>query len=140
MPESAAKSAERKARARAAGRRRQAVEELRLAEAVSGYAAGQVANGLSSEEARRAVVEAAAELELIAIGLRRLARLCVEERRALARMLAAHGVTQQRVAVLVGVSERTAGITWRAGAPGHPGAEGTGGQCGKCRTGSHWSR
>ena len=108
MPESAAKSAERKARARAAGRRRQAVEELRLAEAVSGYAAGQVANGLSSEEARRAVVEAAAELELIAIGLRRLARLGVEERRALARMLYAHGLTQQRVAVLVGVSERTA--------------------------------
>jgi hypothetical protein len=84
------------------------VEELRLAEAVSGYAAGQVANGLSPEEARRAVVEAAAELELIAIGLRRLARLGVEERRALARMLHGHGLTQQRVAVLVGVSERTA--------------------------------
>jgi hypothetical protein len=108
VPESARRAAERKARARAAGRRRQAVEELRLAEAVSGYAAGQVANGLAPEEARRAVVEAAAELELIAIGLRRLARLGVEERRALARMLHDCGLTQQRVAVLVGVSERTA--------------------------------
>jgi DNA-binding NarL/FixJ family response regulator len=68
------------------------------------------------------VAEAAAELELIVMGLRRLARLGgVEERRALARMLHARGLTQQQVAVLVGVSERTVryyaagGGTWASG-------------------------
>ena len=67
------------------------------------------------------MVEAAAELELIAMGLRRLARLGVEDRRALAVELYARGLTQQRVAVLVGVSERTARYyaagrgTWASG-------------------------
>jgi len=105
VPESAAKSAERKARARAAGRRRRAADTLRIAEAVAGYAARQVGNGLAPEEARRAVVEAAAELELMAVELRRLARLDGPERMALARQLSELGVGTKRIAATVGVSE-----------------------------------
>ena len=108
MPEPPAPAAERKRRARQAGRRRQAVDELRLAEATAGYAAGQVGNGLTPEQARRAVVEAAAELELAAAALRRLARLELAERRALAVELAALGVPTKRIAATVGVSERCA--------------------------------
>ena len=46
--------------------RRQAVDTLNIASAIAGYAAGAVADGLSPEAARRAVIDAAAELELAA--------------------------------------------------------------------------
>jgi hypothetical protein len=108
VPESAQRHAERKTRARAAGRRRRAADTLRIAEAVAGYAARQVGNGLAPEEARRAVLEAAAELELMAAELRALARLDGRERRALARQLAGFGMGTKRIAATVGVSERTA--------------------------------
>ena len=108
MPESARRHAERKARARPAGRRWQAADALRIAEAVAGYAARQVGNGLAPEEARRAVLEAAAELELMAVELRQLARLDGPERRALARQLAGLGMGTKRIAATVGVSETTA--------------------------------
>ena len=51
------------------------ITELRLAEAVSGYAAGQVANGIGPGGGAAVVWEAAAELDRSAVALRRLARL-----------------------------------------------------------------
>ena len=74
MPEPAAASAERERLAPEDGRR-QAAALLRLSESVSRYAAGQVSDGLSPAEARRAVIEAAGELAELARSLRRLAWL-----------------------------------------------------------------
>ena len=85
MPESAAKSAQRKARVREAERRRQAVNTLRIAEAMCGYGAEQLANGLAPAEARGACVELAGELSDVATALRRAAMLRPAQRRALAR-------------------------------------------------------
>jgi predicted DNA-binding protein (UPF0251 family) len=92
--------------------RSETVTVLRLAAAIAGYAAGQVGNGLSPEHARRAVLDAAAELDAAAAALRRLtrldpARLGPAERRALAVRLAASGMSQQRAAEQVGVARRT---------------------------------
>jgi hypothetical protein len=100
---------EARRRARQAERRREAVGVLRLAEATAGYAAGQVGNGLAPDEARLAVVEAAAELELAASALRRLARLDGQERRVLAVQLAALGWPRVRIAAACGVSPR---VVW----------------------------
>jgi len=106
MAPAAAESAERQ-RAREAARRRRAVGELRIAEAVAGYTAGRVGNGLGPEEARQAVAEAASALHLIAAGLARLARPDVAERRELAAELSAAGLRTREVAAVVGVSPRT---------------------------------
>lgn len=105
VPETPERAAQRKRRAREDTRRRQAVAELRVASAVAAYAAEQVSNGLSAAEARRATVDAAAELAEIAVSLRRLARLRTAERRSQAALLAAAGVSRREVAVRVGVSE-----------------------------------
>ena len=112
--------------AREAARRR-AVDVLRVAEAVARYGAEAVGNGLGPEEARRAVVEAAAELEMIAGNLRRLARtaprLDPAGRRALAVDLAADGISQRQIAARLGVTKK---VVWddlrRAGwvYPGSP--------------------
>jgi hypothetical protein len=82
---------------------------LTVASAVAGYAAGQIGNGLGPEEARRAALDAAGELELIAGTLRRiaLARLGPPERRRLVAELAASGMSQRRIAAAVGVAKRT---------------------------------
>ena len=100
MPESAAQPAREPAR-------RQAIHALRLAEAVAGYAAGQVSDGLSPAEARRAVIEAAGALAALSAALRRLAWLDDDpaERRAVARELAALGMSRRDVADRLGVSE-----------------------------------
>jgi DNA-directed RNA polymerase specialized sigma24 family protein len=95
--------------AREAARRR-AVDVLRLAAAIAEYGAGQVGNGLGPEEARRAVVDAAAELEAVAAALRRLARpdrLDRAGRRRLAADLAAGGLSQEAIAARLGVARST---------------------------------
>lgn len=105
MPEPAAASAERERLAREDGRR-QAAALLRLSESVSRYAAGQVSDGLSPAEARRAVIEAAGALAELARSLRRLAWLDdPAERRVVARELAAGGMSRRDVADRLGVSE-----------------------------------
>jgi hypothetical protein len=106
VPESAAKHAERKARAREAARRRQAVGALRMAEQMCGYGAVQLANGLSPAEARLACLELAGELASTAEALRRLTRLPGPERRALARQLANFGWPTKAIAAQLGVSDR----------------------------------
>jgi hypothetical protein len=67
--------------------RREAASVLTITAAIAAYAAGRVSNGLGPEQARRAVVDAAAELEAAAAALRRLARLTPADRRALAAEL-----------------------------------------------------
>ena len=106
MPESAVQSAERKARARAAERRRRAVGMLQIAECGCRYAASQLANGTGPEEARAVALEIAAELTTVAEALRRLTRLGPAERRALAKQLDALGLPTRQVAATVGVSDR----------------------------------
>ena len=102
-------NAEREAIARQA-RRRQAVTVLRVGETVCGYAAAQLADGLSPEAARQAARDAAAELEVIAGTLRRLTRprpdLDAAGRRALAVELARRGLSHRQIAARVGRSER----------------------------------
>lgn len=108
MPSSAEPSARREATAREVARRR-AVDMLRLAESIAGYAAAQLANGLSPEQARRAALDAAGELDAVAGNLRRLAvaRLDVAERRALAAELAASGMSARQIAGQIGVAPST---------------------------------
>ena len=60
---------------RGAARRREAIDVLRLAAAVAGYAAGQVADGLSPVEAQCATWQAAEELTEIVMRLRRLGQV-----------------------------------------------------------------
>jgi DNA-directed RNA polymerase specialized sigma24 family protein len=106
VPEPPTAAAERKRAVRDAGRRRSAVDVLTVASAVAGYAAREVGDGLGPEQARLAVVEAAAELEAAASSLRRLARLGPADRRALAANLAALGFTRAEIADRLGVSQR----------------------------------
>ena len=83
---------------------------LTITAVIAAYAAGQVGDGLGPVEARRAVVEAAAELEAAASSLRRLARLDRLDpagRRALVADLAASGWSHRRIAEAVGVAKRT---------------------------------
>ena len=54
--------------------RARVVDLLRIASGVAGYAARSLGNGLEPEEARRAALEAAADLEAAALALRALAR------------------------------------------------------------------
>jgi DNA-directed RNA polymerase specialized sigma24 family protein len=99
-------AAERKARARQADRRRQAVSLLNIAGGTMIYAVRQLGNGIGPEQARVVAADAADELEQVAEALRRLTRPGPAERRALARQLAAMGWTTRRIAARVGVSER----------------------------------
>ena len=81
---------------------------LRLTEAMVGYSAGQLSNGLSPEQARQTVMETAGELAMAAAALRRLARLPARERAALAAQLAALGAGTQEIADRLGVSMHSA--------------------------------
>jgi DNA-directed RNA polymerase specialized sigma24 family protein len=90
--------------------RRQAVNTLRLAADLAAYGARQAGNGLGPAEAARTVIEVAAELEIIAGKLRRLARtarLDPAGRRALVADLAAEGMSQREIGAVVGVHKRT---------------------------------
>lgn len=100
-------NAERKALARSAARRRQAVATLRLAEAIASYAADQAGNGLAPDQARAAVLDAAGELAELAAVLRRLTRLGPAERRRRAVQLTGLGMSKREVAIRLGVSERS---------------------------------
>ena len=80
--------------------------------AIAGYAARSVGNGLEPEEARRAALEAAADLEAAAAALRRLARpdpvADSAARRAAALELAAAGWPARAIAERLGVNPETA--------------------------------
>jgi Homeodomain-like domain-containing protein len=111
--------------AREAARRR-AVDVLTIASAIADYGARSIGNGLGPDEARRAAVEVAVELEHVAATLRRLARtdrLDPAGRRALAAELAADGISQRQIAARLGVTKK---VIWddlrRAGwvYPGSP--------------------
>jgi hypothetical protein len=99
---------ESKARMRAEARRREAATLLRLIENTAGYAARQLANGLSPAQARLAAIDAAGELEMAAAALRRLARLPARQRAALAALWAGRGMGTHEIAVRLGVSDHTA--------------------------------
>ena len=96
-----------RARQREDARRRQAAADLRLTATLISYAATQLADGLNPQQARRAALETAAELEAVAASLRRLTRLPPAQRRILARQLAQLGRPTQEIARQVGVSERS---------------------------------
>ena len=130
MPSSAAQSAERKALAREAARRRQAVTELRVAASTAAYAADQLSNGLGPGEARRAALFAAGELAAVAGALRRAVRLSPAERRVLAVRLDALGMTRHQIGERIGVSERAVWTYLRPGS-GHRGSPArSAGDCG----------
>ena len=103
--------------------RRQAVDTLNIVSAIAAYSAREVGNGLSPESARRAVVDAAAELERAASRLRRLAGRPrapdTGARRVVAGELAAAGVPAAQVAVRLGVHVSTV-RKWRRRAAGLP--------------------
>ena len=80
---------------------------LRIAEAMCGYAASQLAVGLGPAEARAVAAEAAGELAALAVRLRRLAGLGPGDRRVLARDLTALGWPRQAVADWLGVTDET---------------------------------
>lgn len=115
MPETADHARERKALAREATRRREAVRILKLAEETCGYAALQLGNGLGPDEARAACLEMAGGLTALAGSLRKAPRLRPEQRRAAARLLAGKGWPVRRVAEQLGVCERTARYYLAAG-------------------------
>jgi DNA-binding NarL/FixJ family response regulator len=108
VPSRAAKPAPRGTLTRDAARR-QAVDVLRLGESMCAYAAGQLANGLSAEQARQAALDAAADLAELSAALRRLTSLDLDpaQRRALAVELAASGMSQRQIAEQLGVSKKT---------------------------------
>ena len=109
MPESAARKVLAQQAARQAERRREAVlTMLQITEATCRYAASQLSNGCSPDEARQTAQFVAEELSLMAEGLRRLTRPERQaERQAKAVQLAALGLPLSTVAETVGVSERT---------------------------------
>ena len=103
MPESAQSAARRKALARAVERRRRAVTELLLAESLCAYAADQIGNGLSAEQARLAALEMAGELTAVAQVLRKAAWVSTADRRALAVELRGLGYPTKAIADRLGV-------------------------------------
>lgn len=98
---------EHKRQVREDRRRAEAATLLRYLSAATGYAAGQLGDGLTPEQAREAALELAGELEQAASALRRAVRLRPEQRRALARLLDAKGVPVRVIAAQVGVSDRS---------------------------------
>jgi predicted transcriptional regulator len=80
---------------------------LNVAGGMMHYAVRQLGNGLPPEQARVVAVEAAGELAVVAVELRKLTRLGPAERRALAVQLVALGVPRHEVAIRLGVSDVT---------------------------------
>ena len=115
MPSRADQPARREALTRSAARR-QTVGTLRLAASMATYSAEQLANGLSPSEATRAALDVAAELEITAASLRRLARLDLDRpaRRSVAVALAASGLSQRAIGEALGVSKKTVWTDLRA--------------------------
>jgi hypothetical protein len=106
VPEPATVTAERKRLAREAARRREAVTMLQISAATCTYAASQLGNGTSPDEARDTALFVAGELTAMAASLRRLTRMGLAERRALARQLAGLGWPTRQIAAQLGVSDR----------------------------------
>ena len=97
----------RKARAREADRRRQAVNALAIGECACRYAASQLANGLDPAEARDLALEMAGELTAVAAVLRRAAWTTTADRRRLAAVMAGRGLPTKQIADRLGVSDWT---------------------------------
>jgi len=105
----------KKARARRAAERREAVALLRLIADLAAYSAAQIGNGLSPAEARLAVGQVAGDLAETAARLRRMARpLEAAERRRTVGVLFAQGMSGAQVAARVGLSEKSV-YRYRAG-------------------------
>jgi DNA-directed RNA polymerase specialized sigma24 family protein len=98
---------EHKRRAREAGRRRQAVTMLQIAECTCRYAASRLSNGAEPEEARQTALFVAGELAEVADALRRAVRLRAEDRPVVARQLARLGWPTKQIAAQVGVTPRS---------------------------------
>jgi DNA-binding NarL/FixJ family response regulator len=104
------------------GTRARVVDLLRIAEGIAGYAARSL-NGLEPEQARRAALEAAGDLEAAASALRRLAWPVPApdpgsaRRRAEALELAEAGWPRQAIAERFGVHPSTV-RKWRRRAAG----------------------
>jgi hypothetical protein len=92
---------------REAARRREAVATLRLIADVAAYASVQAGNGLGPAEARRVIIDAAEELAVAAGRLRHLARLGPAERRRLALLLTAQGLSGVEVAARLGIGRQS---------------------------------
>jgi DNA-binding NarL/FixJ family response regulator len=108
VPEPDQQSAERKALARQADRRREAARMLALVEWTARYGASTLANGASPAEASETCVFLAEQLEAMAVALRRMAAPDgPAERRAHARRLAALGRSRREIAGRLGISERS---------------------------------
>ena len=101
---------------------------LQIAECTCRYGASVLANGAGPGEARAAALEAAEELAVVAESLRRLTRLSGPERRVRAFQLAAAGWSKPRIAVQLGVSDRTVRYYFRPRSPAGPGSS-TAGDC-----------
>ena len=95
--------------------RGRAVDLLRIASAIAEYSARSLGNGLGPDEARRAALDAAGELEAAAASLRALARpgdggsaARSAGRRDEAARLTAAGWSREEIAARLGVTPETA--------------------------------
>jgi hypothetical protein len=104
----AASHAAYKRRCAERARRRQAAAVLRVTADVAAYTSMILLNGAGPQEARAAMADVAAELEMTARMLRRAARLSPQARRRLAGELHESGMTVAEVAARLGVAPRTA--------------------------------
>ena len=93
--------------ARRVARRRELVTELRVAEATVGYAARVLGNGVSPVEAAETALEVSAQLDQLAVVLRKSVRLPPGRRRLLVGRLIGLGYTQEATAARAGVSVKT---------------------------------
>jgi len=93
--------------ARRARRRRELVVELRTGEALIGYAAHQLSNGVSPQEAAELALETSAQLSRLAVVIRKSVRLPAVHRRLLVSKLADLGYTQEAIGLRAGVSVKT---------------------------------
>jgi hypothetical protein len=83
--------------------------ELRVGGSVIEYAAVQLSNGIGPEEARECALEAAAQLSMLALALRKSVRLPRGQRRLLVARLSGLGYTREAIALRAGVSVKTVG-------------------------------
>ena len=80
---------------------------LRVVADITMYASRELSNGLTPDEAREAIGEAAAELAEAAVRLRRMTRPGPAERHLTVRLLLGRGMTGAEIAARTGLSEKT---------------------------------
>lgn len=90
---------------REAAKRRQAIDQLRIAGNVSFYAAARLAGQADPAEARLSVLTVATELERVAGALRKLAAMPPAQRRPVTAGLVADGMSLSQAGELLGVSK-----------------------------------